>query len=463
MRDSTVGHGEVRAELNLGWRRRTRVRVTDWVICVALAIASLGLAVWQVPQHSTVSPIDEYVYIDYLAKVPTQFVVHRGEETGSFARHYLTCKGVRTIGIYPKVMCTHPQPSQDSRLPNAGKTTGDLYTPLYFAATWLMAQPVELIGIHDIVEAGRYTGCVWLAAAAILLYLSLRRLKIPWPPSAGAGLLLVGSNIAYWSNTYISTDASALFAGALMFYGVTILLSPGRWKITIVASFAAVVTLLKLQNLMAVAAAALVLLILAAWAATGSSMTGSGGAKVRYFLRDRRARGAAAMIAAGVVAEGVWVVIRALIAVGPLPDQGVSEPLSKSALVREVFKFLPGVSNGAIDPHSVGPGAVVVATIGMVVILVGVLGLLASSERRSLAEAIAGSALVVALLAGPLLAVANVAVSGFYFNLPNRYGASLFPIFVGCAAMLIAKKSWLSLALPAAGIASYIAVFTIQG
>lgn len=440
-------------------RKSTRSRVVEWVAWVSLAVASLGLVLWQVPQHTTVSPIDEYVYIDYLAKVPTQLVVHRGEETGDYARAYLACNGVRTIGYYPEVMCTSPNPNQEARLPNAGQTSADLYTPLYFGATWLMAQPLQFFGVDDLTEAGRYSGWVWLAAASILLYVTLRRWKVPVLVAWGTGILLVGSLPAYWSNTYISTDATALFAGALMLFGASLCARPSRRSIALLTVFAVVVSLLKLQNLMAVGAVALTLVALAGY--ESFKMESTWRERFGSFIRDRRTLAAGISLASAVLAQGIWVVIRSAIAVGALPDQGVSAPFGKTAFLKEVLKFFPGISAGALNPAVFGLGAVVAATVTTWIVVAGVLGLLASSKRGSTDEALVVSSLVVALTAGPLLAIVNIKVSGFYFDLPARYGMSLLPFFIACAALLFARKRWIAWVLPLFGLISYVSVLSI--
>jgi hypothetical protein len=423
-------------------------------------VASIVLVLVHVPQHTTVSPIDEYVYIDYLAKVPTQLVVHQGEDTGEYARKYLACNGVRTVGTYPDSLCERPSGSGEALLPNAGATSADLYTPVYFAATWVMAQPLLLLGVDDLTEAGRYTGWTWLAAAAILLYLTLRRWKVPLPVAAGSSLLMVGSLSAYWSNTYISTDAPSLFAGALMLFGITLVAKPGRRGVVLFVLFAVVASVLKLQNLMAVGLAALVLLVLAGFDAFRSGSVWR--EKLLQFVRDRRTLAAGLAVVCGIVVQGIWVVIRSAIAVGELPDQGVSRPFGKTDLMREAFKFFPGVSAGALSPEALGLTAVIASSLMTAVVLVGVLGLLAVSDRRSLGEGLAASSLLVALLSGPALAIANIAVSGFYFDLPARYGVSLLPSFLACAAVLFSRKAWVSYLIPVIAVVSYVAVLMIH-
>ena len=438
-----------------------RGRRADWIVSIVLVLASLGLVLWQVPQHQMVSPIDEYVYIDYLAKVPTQGVVHRGEETGDYARDYLSCHGVRMIGYYPESFCTNFQPSDEARMPNGGKTTADIYTPVYFGATWLMAQPLILAGIQDITEAGRYTGAVWLAAAAVLLYLSLRRLRVDIVVAGSMGLLLVGSLSAYWSNTYISTDATSLFAGALMVFCLTMFERGSRWVPWIFIASAVLLTLAKMQNLMGVAAAAVALIF---WAITDAVRRGGDGSgRWRALLRDRRVLSALGAVVLAVLAQGAWSVIRNLIVVDSRADQGVEAPLTKRALVEEMLRFFPGVADGALDPGAVDFKAQIAAAVMSWVIVAGVLGLIAASRRGSRSESFALATLFVALVSGPLLAIATVAMSGYYFHFPSRYGMSLLAFFLVCAGLLFTRSMWTRWFSPAVAVVSYVAVMTITG
>ncbi|TFC27309.1 hypothetical protein E3O25_09300 [Cryobacterium sp. TMT1-3] len=405
------------------------------------------------------SPVDEYVYIDYLAKVPDQLVVHRGEDVGAYARSYLACNGVRVLGSFPPDMCTTPALNDDPRLPNSGMTSADLYTPLYFVATRAMAQPLVSLGVVDLTDAGRISGWVWLAAAAILLYLSLRRWKVPIVVASGVSLLMVGSLPAYWSNTYVSTDATGLFSGALMLFAATLVVERKKFSIFLFTASAILLPLFKLQNIMAVGAAALFLLIAAGVNAfrTSSSMR----SRVKGFLIDAWTRTAAVALIGAVVAQVLWMIIRDLIAVGPAPDQGISTPISIKSLVGEFFKYIPGVGTGALDPNGFGFGAWLAAVIMTWAIVGGVFGLLLGARKGSHAEALALASVAVALVAGPILAIALVITNGFYFTMPARYGISLLPFFLACLALLFARKAWLGYLMPVIAIVSYIAVLRI--
>lgn len=435
-----------------------RTRVADWLACLTLIGASLAMALVHVPQHATVSPIDEYVYIDYLAKVPTQGVVHRGEETGDYARNYLACHGVRVVGTYPEEMCQRSDTSLDEeRYPNAGATSADLYTPLYFATTWVLAQPLVWAGVDDITEAGRYTGWIWLAGAAVALYFVLRRMSLGRVAATAGPLLMIGSLASYWSNTYISTDATSLTAGAaLLLVGLRVdrgLTSP--WWLVLLS---VVATMAKFQNFSAVVLVSLFLLI----RALNNARTQSGfNNRAMAVLRSSHGLAAVGATFASAAAQLAWFAIRSATAVGPQPDQDVSAPLGKKELVNEAFKFLPGVAQGAIDPHAVGYGATVMAAALSLVLVAGVVGLALSSARGSTEGSLAVSALVCALVAGPALAIANFLFAGFYFVLPSRYGMAMLPAFLATSAILFAQKRWgtASFALVAAG--SYVLLLTI--
>ncbi|MCI4658402.1 hypothetical protein [Cryobacterium zhongshanensis] len=437
----------------------SRWTVRDWLLCGLLVIASLMVGLVHVPQHDSISPIDEFVYIDYLAKVPTEGVVHRGEETGAYAREYFACHGVRMyIGPQP-TLCQSSSFNDDVAFPFNGKTSADLYAPLYFGTTWVLAQPLMWVGMTDLTEAGRYTGWIWLAAALVLLYMTFRRLNVPRGLGFGLGILLAGSLPAYWSHTYISTDATALPAGALMIFLAIRYLQTRRhgWLLPLAAI---VVALFKLQNLMAVAAVAVFFLLYSAANATGPAGIDAS-SRITAWRRSSITRLGVFTLVAAVAAQAVWTVTRSLIAVGPAPDQLVATQLGGKALLSEVFKFFPGAISGAVDPSSLGMYAIVIAGIGTSVVAAGVLGLLATSPPKSMQALLAFSVLLVALVSGPALGVANLLTSGFYFPLPARYGLALVPMFLCCAALLFSNRRWVGNAVGACGVLVFLLSFRL--
>ena len=435
----------------------------DWVVVGLLVCASLLTAVIHVPQHQTISPLDEYVYIDYLAKVPTQGVVRRGEMTGDYARNVAACRGFRFVASLPRELCGSVATSPDDAFPMGGTNSAYVYTPLYFAATWVMAQPLRWFGVNDLVTAGRATGWVWLAAAAVLLYLSLRRLKVRPFLGCGLCLLMVGSLGAYWGNTYISTDATAYFSGALMLWMLLRFLRRRYHGVGLLAAVAVVVTLLKFQNYGAVVVVAMFLLVYSGQEWGFVHGEGSWGRRFVRWVRDPRF--SAAVIIAGVplVAQAVWLVIQNLISIGPAENQGISSPLTIKALVSEAFNFFTGPIMSSADPQL---GALIVLVLGSVsawVIVSGVLGSAVVEERGSVGEALALSSFAVALLFGPALAIATRLSAGIYFDLPLRYGMSLVPFFIACAGLLYLRKQWVGGCVAVACIGCYALSLAITG
>ena len=180
--------------------------------------------------------------------------------------------------------------------------------------------------------------------------------------------------------------------------------------------------------------------------------------RLAAWIRDRRSIAALCALVTGLVGEVLWVVTRAALAVGPQPDQGVGVPFSRKATFLESFKFLPGIANGALTPEAVGEFGIPVATILTVIIAAGVLGLAVRARSGSTDEVLGITVLGVAIVAAPLLAVANVIVGGFYFVLPARYGSALLPaMLLLCAALLCnVGKRWVPPIILFAGALAFV-------
>lgn len=433
---------------------------SDWVAIVALIVASLAVVVVHVPQHSLNSPFDEYVYIDYLHKVPTQFVVRQGEDTGTFARIYVACHGTRMVDFLPPDVCAQKK-TADNIYPMNGLSSADIYSPVYFASTWALAQPLVLLGDVGLVNAGRYVGACWLALAAVFLYLTLRRLKVHRGLAVGLGLLLVGSLPAYWSNTYISTDAAGLAAGSVLVYlSFQVADSKrraGLWFILASMAF----TLIKVHNFSAVALTALFLVLTASVAAFREP--GQTRARLARGVRDPRLVIGIVAGFAALIAQISWMSVRAAISLGPSANQGVATLITPTALVHEVLKFLPGVIDGGIDPARLGTSAFVIAAIGAWIVVAGVIGAVAVERTGSRTSLFAISTLIAVLTAAPALAIATRASAGFYFDLPVRYGIALIPALLVCAGTVFTRKTWVAMSLGGTGAALFLMSLRITG
>lgn len=453
-RKSTELAPENRLRPQLSWARAH----SNTLICLLLIAASVIVGLVQVPKHTSVSPIDEYVYIDYFAKVPTQFVVARGEPTGEYARKYLACHGNRMVTTYPAAMCNADQ-TVSTDYPMAGRTSADIYPPFYFAATWLAAQPLTWLGV-DLVDAGRLVGSLWLALGAIGLFAALRRLRVTPLPATGVALLMIGSLPAYWSNTYISTDATSLAAGAWLLY-VGVRVSRGEIRSSWFVLVSVLATIFKLQNFLAVVTVGLVLLVMA-WR-RGVRGDDSASPKIRTWLLDTRTKAVAGAVVFSILSQVIWFAVRAAIAVDEPVDQGISQQFTLIDLARELFKYLPNLANGATAPEALGGAAIGIAGIGTLAVVGGVVGLAAAGPPRSFERTLAVSIIVSASAGAVAFALASVVMFGQYVDLVARYGMSLFPAALACAALLFKDfpgAKWLWIAI---GSVCFVASLTIPG
>jgi hypothetical protein len=416
------------------WRRRA-----DLVAVLALVIASFVFVGEQVSEHEMMSPIDEYQYVGYYAVVADHGIVRRGEPMPVYARRYMSCHGVRNIPEMPvnEQGCKRPN---SVGYPIEGGTTADLYTPLYFGATRALAQPLLWMGV-DFVSAGRAVGGFWLALGAVFLYLALRRRRVPTPVATGLGLVLIGSISAYWGNTYISTDATALTAGGLAALLTVRALDGVRWSLVLLPAAAVLATLFKLQNLIAFGAAAVVLLLVAGLDAGQAG--GPVGARLRRLATDRRVFSAVAVVVASVGAQGCWLAIRSALAVGDQPSFGIGAPLRVENLIFELGNFLPNIGGGALSPFATGVKSVTVYALATALAIGGAVGLTLSKGIPARERAIGMSTVLVAVLSAPFLALVVGVMEQVYVQLAPRYGTSLLPWALLSAGLLIeARRAW---------------------
>ena len=413
----------------------------------------------KVPQHAQFSPYDEYVYLDYLDKVPSQLIVHKNEEVGDFARNEISCRGVMNYGSFGEA-CDRGTHRDDVKYPYSGLGGADIYSPLYFMVTWTIAQPLTWFGI-DLLDAGRLVGGVWLAAGLVLLYILMRRLGVPTPLALGLNLLVLATPAVFWADTYLSTDAPALAVGA----GVGLLaLLVGQKKISVwwlvLASVLSV--LLKVQHLAPVALAGLGLIAYRLQQQLVERRSEASGRHRPFvsLLGDRTIVIALLSVVAGVIAQVGWLVARSALEVparGPAALALDAQRLSSSALINESFKFL--FNSGFTDLGS-GRTGLVAAHVVTALTLAGIIGLIimgAGFPKHY--RLIAVTTLVIALVTGPALALAAKYIAGYYFPLPLRYGLVLLPAFMVCGALFITawrQSGWILLA--GGGVATLLVI-----
>lgn len=400
-------------------RRARAARWLPYLLLVGLAFAFTAV---HAHEHEQFSPFDEYVYYDYLAKVPTEGFVHGGEEVGSDARNELSCRGVLNYGTFGEG-CDIGTHERDSLYPYGGGTGADIYAPPYFVVTWVLAQPFTLFG-SDLVDAARWVGGIWLAGGLSLTYALMRALRISSAAALGVSATLLGLPAVYWATQYISTDAPTLAVGAAI--GLAALATArgrvGPWLLPL-ASVGAV--LFKVQNLGAVVLAALAVLI---W------LVASAPRERRWSqLRRGPAVGAVLAVIAAVSAQVGWLVVRRLTAVDTPANVDTSmTPLTFASIVAESMKFLRSIGETGLP---VGTWATLWAGLFG---LAAIGGVVAAILDRQHAErwSVGISTAVTGLAFGPALALATAVLVGHYIPLPQRYGIVLLCAVALCVAWM---------------------------
>jgi hypothetical protein len=422
---------------------------------LVLILASFVYVGVNVPKHREFSPYDEYVYLDYLDKVPTQLFVHQFEKVGDFARNEISCRGVVGFGPFGQG-CDRGSHRADVTYPYSGYTGADIYSPAYFVITWTLAQPLTWFGL-DLLDAGRLVGAIWLASGLLLLYGAMRELGVSRRLAVGLNLMVMISPAMYWADTYLATDAPSLAAGAALLYA-GILIAKGKLAAGWLIPLSALVVLVKVQNLAAVLLVGLALVGLATWNAYRPVSTEAG--PNRFPLKPTLL--AIAALVAGVLAQVVWLVIRSHSALPPVLSPGADtnpQKLTQQALVSEAFKYLFKV--GASDLNS-GVTGTVAASVLTALSVGGVIAMIV--DRRTHSRTVVTFAAVtlgVALLIGPALATSTLVMTGNYFPLPVRYGIVLIPAFVTCAAVFLSRSRKVGTIMLVAGLAMAAIVIVI--
>jgi hypothetical protein len=412
-----------------------RSRLARWIAPLALVLLSVVFVLGQVAQQRAFSPIDEYVYFDYVAKVPTQGFVRSGEEVGEIARNELSCRGV--IGYGPMgEQCDLGPHDDDAAYPYNGETGADIYSPLYFWATWAAAQPATWLGV-DLFDAARGAGALWLSLTLLATFAALREMGAPRELAGGLSAALLALPVAEWSFAYVSTDGAALASAAVLALAV-VKVWRGRWSPWWFAGIAAVATLLKLQTVAVVGAGAIALIIAA--------------------IVDRDRRNPWSLILPAVVAgagalatQVVWVLVRSATAVDERPDIGDGQPgYSLEAVLSLAVR--PLLNLGRVD--SAEGLLAKLAIFGVIAVSLGAIVsacfVLPSSEPLRFGLGV-GTA-TVGLLMGPLLAWLTYLMTDAFVPTPSRYAAPLIPLLLVTAVPLLHQHAGAVRIVGAAGL-----------
>lgn len=417
----------------LGWAHK-------WIVAIVLVAVGLAVGISNLAQQDEVfSPYDEWVYYDYVEKVPTQGFVHQGEDIGEPALQAMACYG-DPYGARGEP-CTGENGVYDEPelYPQSGKTSADLYTPVYFAITWLGAQVVTFFTGAELLHAARATGLLWMVSGLIALVLLFRQFRVPRLLQFGLGLATIGLASSHYAFLYISTDAPALVSGAVIaLLGARVARTgKGGWWLVVAAVIA---TLLKITFLFIVAfvAIALVLHALMKLRKGHPFRGGVDPSPARMITMPVIA------IGASLIAEVAWLAFRSINSVGVSADQGLATPLSLVTLLSATFVFLvlrDGINaDSTLVEFAMAPYSLLAAA--------GVLGWFFTSRGGGLSRSWSIATAIAAFAFAPLMVVGMQIALHAVAPITPRYALVLAPVILVAIAAIIRNSlsMWIVLA-----------------
>lgn len=421
------------------WRRIVRL---IWVPVILVAVG-LSMAATVTANHSqAMSPVDEWVYVDYLFKMPTQGLVHQGEEIGMDAREVMACDGVTPFG--PMGPSCGSDYSDATEFPYEGISSADAYTPAYFGVTLAAGEVIQATtGIGEL-SSWRLTGSIWLALTSVILYALMRAWQVSRPVALGLGLAFIASPFSWWTYTYVSTDAPSVAFGALILLAA-VKFGRNAWSGWWIPVIGTVAVLFKVTNILAVCLGALYLLIL--WIVELKATRWEG-------WRTRRPDGshsfpvlgiAVVSLVASIAAQITWLAYRSATSVGEPVDQAIGIPLTGPELITQLVNFLPAAINANVSVAGLATQAYAIPTYLVEplswICVAGVLGAFWTYRRDSASLPLVASVTIAAIFFAPMLAILIQYSTGTYFPLPPRYGAPILGAFLLAAGLMI-KNIW---------------------
>ncbi len=426
---ATVAAGDPAGTGEPGWAVRraywlARLR-NSWVPIILVIVACVSGGIVVANHSEQLAPFDEWVYYDYVLKIPTQGIVRQGEYLSHTALEAMACDGDsfgprgEPCGAVKDVYAAYPQ---------GGKTSADLYTPLYFGVTWALGKAVQFVTGAEFLTSARATGIFWLVGGLLVFYKLLELLKVRRVISLGIGLAIIGAPTTFWANTYISTDAPLFFVGALLLLAA-VSAALGRSSPWWLLPVAVLGIWLKVTTILALGLVFIVIVLFVLW----SRDTVDRGRKRQLLVA------ATVTVASALAAQVGWLLLRAQLSLGAGPDQGLTTGLLWRNTAGQLSLFLNrGALGGGYDPVLRLPP--ILGEPLVLLTIAGVVGFGFAKAVTALERSLAVSILISATIFAPLLSFGMYLLLGDVFPVIARYAIPLLPAFFVAVAYIMKNR-----------------------
>lgn len=412
--------------------RPPRRLAADAVLAALLAGVALLFVALQVHGYTRLSPIDELQHIDSLYRAPA--APAPGDRVGQEAMRQQDCRGVDAPGFEPGP-CRPLGSFDPATFQEKGYNTTAANTPLYYSATRAVAEVLQVATpADDLVTAGRLAGGAWLGLGLVLTYAVGRRRGVGRAPMLVVGALLAAAPGLQFPSGTITPDAWGLLVGAVLLMAATWWEErPTTTRAAVLVAVAVLVALVKLTNLVGVAAIAFYLLL-------GRDRDDDDPSLLR--------RTTTALVAGGlaVAAAAAWLVV-----VSSRPQMDPADlPDMVTRFQVPAFPWIGLLDNSLVlaqplaAPVPVGTLSLSVLATALVslILLSGTVAAAVFAAAPTRSVALARGALAAAVLGALALVGMGYVFSGSYFPLPPRYGMALLaPMAVASAACLRNRTS----------------------
>lgn len=384
------------------------------------------------------SLFDEWGYLDYLFKIPTQGMVFKGESYGPQAMEIMACKGQIPFGVMGGACGSEYDPTT---FPYGGIVTTDPYTPLYFWSIWIFGWIFDVLPGVDQVASWRLANILWLTAGLVVFYKLGQFWKAPKLAIFASGILLIGSPFSYWAYTYVSTDAPSFFFGAFLLLIASKFIR-GESPASLLIGMSILATLFKVTNILAVCVIAVFLFLTAVYTKITDKADSSISPK---FSISKSLFVSGLALGLSIVSEFLWLRLSTALAVtSATVDQGINVDLTWYELIR--LTSLSSLTLGMTIPVNGQPGLSTIPlpdyilTPLMWFVVAGVIAAFWSMKKGNYRNPLIVTALISLLIGGPLLASALQIIAGSYFVLPPRYMAPVLAVILVTALFTMKNK-----------------------
>jgi hypothetical protein len=375
--------------------------VVSVIVVVPAAIAPGGL-----------SPVDEYVYVDAVAKADHGELSNVGDKVDGYARQVMACRGV--IGWQePTETCGMRQ--VDATLPLSGFTSADVHPPTYYFLTAAGSKVVRALGItDDLLIAARLVGALWLMLGMLALVALGRAWGARWVVPVWTAVAVGTTPLLVSVSGYLSPDALGLLVGSGVLLAVT-QWQRGRLHWALLLLMAALPAFIKVPFVLAPLFGAVLLFV--------AALAGQ--------IPWRRALIGAPILVSGAGAGAVlWQLIRTSLAVAvPATHGDAEQPVAISSFASYFGYYLETIPVSSGAPLPVSPLlAFSVQPLAWLLLAAAIGGMLFRRRQDPLLPVCWAGTSGMVLGSIILSLIVLVASGGFLIGLP-RYGLALLPLF----------------------------------